>query len=146
MAKVKSLVSTADEAKHEALRNSVAKALTQSATLKQETPLNQAISELIETLGRHQKVDISQMLFFYSIDVDSRLLFSEPLGCLRTKSFLEDILPNLFRITSLISDGCFLFRDSKDLCTEIHCDQDKENTVEHGSKCRLQIAGWHAED
>jgi hypothetical protein len=34
MAKVKSLVSTADEAKHEALRNSVAKALTQSATLK----------------------------------------------------------------------------------------------------------------
>jgi cytochrome P450 len=59
MAKVKSLVSTADEAKHGALRNSVAKALTQSATVEYETHLNQAIPELIETLGRHQKVDIS---------------------------------------------------------------------------------------
>ncbi|KAE9368399.1 cytochrome P450 [Stipitochalara longipes BDJ] len=83
---VKSLVSTADEAKHGALRRSVAKAFTPAATLDYEMHVDETIPELIQALERHETVDIAQMLLFYSMDAASRLLFGEPLGCLRTES------------------------------------------------------------
>ena len=81
-----SLVSTADENKHGALRRSVAKAFTPNAALGYEVHVDKTIPELIEALDQHQNVDMTEMLLFYSMDAASRVLFGEPLGCLRTQS------------------------------------------------------------
>jgi cytochrome P450 len=83
---VASLVSTANEAKHGALRRSVAKAITPTATLDYETHVDQTIPELIKALRRHQKADIAQMLLLCSMDAASRFSFGEPLGCLPMES------------------------------------------------------------
>jgi len=81
---VTSLVSTSDENKHGALRRSVAKAFTPTASLDYEAHVDKTIPELIEALEKRHTVDMVEMLLFYSMDAASRLLFGEPLGCLRT--------------------------------------------------------------
>jgi len=59
-----------------------------AATLDYETHVDQTLPELIEALWRRRTVDIAQVLLFYSMGAVSRLLFGEPLGCLRTQSDL----------------------------------------------------------
>ncbi|KAE8451331.1 hypothetical protein EG329_003960 [Mollisiaceae sp. DMI_Dod_QoI] len=83
---VASLVSTADEAKHGALRRSVAKAFTPAGVLDYETYIDETIPHLLEALGRHWTVDLSEMMLLYSMDSATRVSFGESLGCLESES------------------------------------------------------------
>lgn len=79
-------MSTADEAKHGALGRSVAKAFTLTGVLDYEHYINQTILDLLEALGRHETVDLSEMMTLYSIDAAARMSFGETLGCLESES------------------------------------------------------------
>ena len=81
---VPSLVSTSDEAKHGALRRSVAKAFSPTAALAYEPLVDQTLSDLVSALKRYETVDIAEMLLFYSMDAANRVSFNEPLGCLNS--------------------------------------------------------------
>ncbi|KUJ08910.1 cytochrome P450 [Mollisia scopiformis] len=83
---VASLVSTADEAKHGALRRSVSKAFTPAAVLDYEVYIDQTIPDLLQALERHETVDLSEMMLLYSMDSATRVSFGETLGCLESES------------------------------------------------------------
>ena len=80
------MVSTADEAKHGALRRSVAKAFTPTGILDYEVYVDQTIPDLVDALGRHETVDLAEYMMFYSMDSASRVSFGEALGCLKTET------------------------------------------------------------
>ncbi|KAI1866522.1 hypothetical protein JX265_007823 [Neoarthrinium moseri] len=79
---VPSLVSTADEGRHGALRRSVANAFTPTAVLKYEHWIDATISELFDTMTKRSMFDLSSMILYYTMDAAGRFSFGEPLGCL----------------------------------------------------------------
>ncbi|OTB07521.1 hypothetical protein M426DRAFT_239774 [Hypoxylon sp. CI-4A] len=83
---VPSLISTADESRHGALRRSVANAFTPTAVLNYESCIDATIEELLDSLSRKTTFDLSSMILWYTIDAAGRFSFGEPLGCLQTES------------------------------------------------------------
>ncbi|KAI2629804.1 cytochrome P450 [Hypoxylon sp. NC1633] len=83
---VSSLVSTADEDRHAALRRSVANAFTPTAVLDHESSIDATIEELIDILSKKTDFDLSSMILWYTIDAAGRFSFGEPLGCLQAES------------------------------------------------------------
>lgn len=81
-----SLVSTSDEAKHGALRRSVATAFSSTRALDYEPFIDQTIPDLVSALQRHETVDLAEMLLFYSMDAANRVSFNESLGCLDSEN------------------------------------------------------------
>ncbi|KAH8893606.1 cytochrome P450 [Thozetella sp. PMI_491] len=82
---VPSLVSTADETRHGALRRAVANAFTPTAVLEYEKWVDVTIAELIEAMGKSDTFDLSSMILWYTMDAAGRFSFGEPLGCLTAK-------------------------------------------------------------
>lgn len=82
---VPSLVSTADEERHGALRRSVAIAFTPTAVLDYESSVDATIEELIDILSKKTDFDLSSIILWYTIDAAGRFSFGEPLGCLQTE-------------------------------------------------------------
>lgn len=83
---VPSLVSIADEAKHIALRKSISPAFTPAGVLDYEVFIDQGIDELLKVLEKEPTVDFARWMLLYSMDVSSRMLFSESLGFLESGS------------------------------------------------------------
>ncbi|RYP53845.1 hypothetical protein DL768_001296 [Monosporascus sp. mg162] len=79
---VPSLVSTVNEARHGALRRSVANAFTPTAALGYEKWIDITIAELLGTMRRKTTFDLSSMILWYTMDAAGRFSFGEPLGCL----------------------------------------------------------------
>ncbi|KAI1300895.1 cytochrome P450 [Xylaria venustula] len=79
---VPSLISTRDEARHAALRRSVANAFTPTASLDYENAIDATTRELIAKLDTKTRFDLSSMILWYTIDVAGRFSFGEPVGCL----------------------------------------------------------------
>ncbi|KAK3674138.1 hypothetical protein LTR78_005985 [Recurvomyces mirabilis] len=79
---VASLVSTNDEARHGALRRSVAGAFTQTNVMDYEPHVHESILELLELLSRKSTMDLAQIMLYYTMDSAARFAFAEPLGCL----------------------------------------------------------------
>ncbi|CAJ2511150.1 Uu.00g067750.m01.CDS01 [Anthostomella pinea] len=82
---VPNLVSTADEARHGALRRSVANAFTPTASLDYEKWIDATIAELLDVIGRKKKTtpfDLANTILFYKMDAAGRFSFGEPIGCL----------------------------------------------------------------
>lgn len=83
---VSSLVSTADETRHGALRRSVANAFTPTAVLDYETHVDQTLVELLELLSHKSRLDLSQTILYYTMDAAGRFSFGAPLGCLAAEA------------------------------------------------------------
>ncbi|KAI1082494.1 cytochrome P450 [Whalleya microplaca] len=83
---VPSLVSTADEARHGALRRSVANAFTPTAVLDYEGWIDTTILELLDLVHRKTTLDLSSTILWYTMDAAGRFSFGEPLGCLAAES------------------------------------------------------------
>ncbi|RYP19499.1 hypothetical protein DL765_003339 [Monosporascus sp. GIB2] len=83
---VPSLVSTADEARHGALRRSVANAFTPTAALGYERWIDVTIAELLGTIRRKTTFDLSSMILWYTMDAAGLFSFGEPLGCLAAEN------------------------------------------------------------
>lgn len=81
-----SLVSTADEGKHGALRRSVSKAFTPAGVLDYEDYVDKIIPDLVDAIRRHETFDLAQLMLFYSMDAATQMSFSETLGCLPAES------------------------------------------------------------
>ncbi|KAL7622548.1 hypothetical protein AAE478_008055 [Parahypoxylon ruwenzoriense] len=79
---VPSLISTTDEARHGALRRSVANAFTPTASLEYEKWIDETIEELLGTVSRKKTFDLSSMILWYTMDAAARFSFGESLGCL----------------------------------------------------------------
>lgn len=77
-----SLVSTADESRHGALRRSVANAFTPTAVLDYEPWIDATIVELLKSIEKKTTFDLSSMILHYTMDAAGRFSFGEPLGCL----------------------------------------------------------------
>ncbi|KAI1327940.1 cytochrome P450 [Xylariaceae sp. FL0255] len=82
---VPSLVSTRDEARHAALRRSVANAFTLNAALDYERWIDATIAEMLDAVAKKRTFDLSAMILWYSMDAASRFSFGEPLGCLKAE-------------------------------------------------------------
>ncbi|KAI1769361.1 cytochrome P450 [Hypoxylon sp. FL1150] len=88
---VPSLVSTADEARHSALRRSVANAFTPTAVLDYEKWIDATIEELLVIVGKkNMAFDLSSMILWYTMDAAGRFAFGEPLGCLQIEADVGD--------------------------------------------------------
>ncbi|KAF3024757.1 hypothetical protein E8E14_005753 [Neopestalotiopsis sp. 37M] len=83
---VPSLVSTADEGRHGALRRSVANAFTPTAVLDYESWIDTTIVELLEIVEKKSVFDLSSMVLHYTMDAAGRFSFGEPLGCLEVEA------------------------------------------------------------
>ncbi|KAK5112568.1 hypothetical protein LTR85_011260 [Meristemomyces frigidus] len=83
---VASLVSTADEQRHGALRRSVANAFTPTAVLDYEPAIDKTIAELLELLSRKSHLDLSETILYYTMDATGRFAFGAPLGCLAAEA------------------------------------------------------------
>ena len=81
-----SLVSTVNEAKHIALRKSISSAFTPNGVLDYEIFIDQGIVEMVKVLDKQQIIDFVRWMLLYSMDVSSRMLFSESLGFLASSS------------------------------------------------------------
>ncbi|KAJ3577662.1 hypothetical protein NPX13_g2907 [Xylaria arbuscula] len=80
---VPSLVSTRDEARHAALRRSVASAFTPNAVLDYESSIDATIRELLAAISNKKAAfDLSSMILWYTMDAAARFSFGDPLGCL----------------------------------------------------------------
>ncbi|KAI0508452.1 cytochrome P450 [Xylaria bambusicola] len=79
---VPSLVSTRDEARHAALRRSVANSFTPTAVLDYESSIDATIGELLAAVDKKATFDLSSMILWYTMDAAARFSFGEPLGCL----------------------------------------------------------------
>ncbi|ETS73694.1 hypothetical protein PFICI_14640 [Pestalotiopsis fici W106-1] len=82
---VPSLVSTADEGRHGALRRSVANAFTPTAVLDYEPWIDATIVELLKVIENKSMFDLSSMVLHYTMDAAGRFSFGEPLGCLEVE-------------------------------------------------------------
>lgn len=81
---VPSLVSTSDEARHAALRRSVAGAFSPNGVLEYEPFVDETIGELLGVLrAKKDGFDLSATILYYTMDAAGRFSFGEPLGCLR---------------------------------------------------------------
>ncbi|XXG95708.1 hypothetical protein Hte_001978 [Hypoxylon texense] len=87
---VPSLVSTADETRHGALRRSVANAFTPTAVLDYEKWIDATIEELLVVVSKKKTFDISSMILWYTMDAAGRFAFGEPLGCLQVEGDVGD--------------------------------------------------------
>lgn len=85
-----SLVSTADETRHGALRRSVANAFTPTAVLDYEKWIDATIEELLITVSKKKTFDLSSMTLWYTMDAAGRFAFGEPLGCLQVEGDVGD--------------------------------------------------------
>ncbi|KAI5928246.1 cytochrome P450 [Camillea tinctor] len=85
---VPSLVSTADEARHGALRRSVANAFTPTASLDYESYIDETLTEFLDILSKktQEPFDLAALILYYTIDSAGRFSFGEPLGCLAAES------------------------------------------------------------
>ncbi|KAK3073217.1 hypothetical protein LTR53_005416 [Teratosphaeriaceae sp. CCFEE 6253] len=79
---IRSLVSTADEARHAALRRSVAGAFTATNTLDYEPWVDATIADLVAVLSTRALVDLPEIMLYYSMDAAGRFSFGATLGCL----------------------------------------------------------------
>ena len=77
---VPSLVSTRDEARHAALRRSVANAFTQNAALDYEGSIDATIAELLAAVDQKTRFDLASMVLWYTMDAAGRFAFGESLG------------------------------------------------------------------
>ncbi len=82
---VPSLVSTADEVRHGALRRSVANAFTPTAVLDYEKWIDASIEELLDLVSKKSTFDISSIILWYNMDAAGRFSFGEPVGCLKAE-------------------------------------------------------------
>ncbi|KAI1777293.1 cytochrome P450 [Hypoxylon cercidicola] len=87
---VPSLVSTADETRHGALRRSVANAFTPTAVLDYEKWIDATIEELLVLISKKKTFDLSSTILWYTMDAAGRFAFGEPLGCLQVEGDVGD--------------------------------------------------------
>lgn len=82
---VPSLVSMADEAKHGAMRRSIASAFTPAGVLDYEVHVDETLPELVDAMVARREivVNLSEWMMYYSMDSAARMSFGETLGCMQ---------------------------------------------------------------
>ncbi|CAK7241931.1 MAG: hypothetical protein STHCBS139747_003404 [Sporothrix thermara] len=81
-----------DETQHTAVRKSAGRAFTTNSLLDYEASIDSATTELIDTISRHDKIDMATQLQYFAMDVLMRIAFSESLGFIHKGSDVDGIL------------------------------------------------------
>ncbi|GAB7333384.1 hypothetical protein MBLNU13_g04996t1 [Cladosporium sp. NU13] len=79
---IDSLITIADENRHNRLRRSVANAFTPAMTLDYELHIDRTIEELLKALNKKQTFDMSRTMAYFGLDAASGFAFNVPKGCL----------------------------------------------------------------
>ncbi|KAI0178591.1 cytochrome P450 [Hypoxylon sp. FL1284] len=92
---VTSLLSTADETRHGALRRSVAHAFTPAAVLDYEKWIDVTIEELLVVISKKKVFDLSSAILWFTVDAAARFAFGESLGCLQVEGDVGDSIQSV---------------------------------------------------
>lgn len=79
---IDSVITIADENRHNRLRRSVANAFTANTTLDYEPHIDRTIEELLTSLDKQPTFDMSRKMAYFGLDATSGFAFNSAKGCL----------------------------------------------------------------
>jgi cytochrome P450 len=79
---IDSVITIADEHRHNVLRRSVASAFSAHTALDYEPHIDRTINELLMALSKERTLDLCQKMAFFGLDAASGFVFNSPKGCL----------------------------------------------------------------
>jgi len=89
---VDSLLTLADEQRHNTLRRSIANAFTAKTTLDYEPHIDRTIEELLLALGRESVFDLGAKMSFFGLDAAAGFAFNAPKSCLAADADVDGMI------------------------------------------------------
>jgi cytochrome P450 len=89
---IDSVITIADENRHNRLRRSVTNAFTAATTLNYEPHIDRTIEELLTSLSGQRTFDLSRKMAYFGLDASSGFAFNSPKGCLAADADIEGMI------------------------------------------------------
>lgn len=89
---VDSLITLADEQRHNTLRRSIANAFTAKTTLDYEPHIDRTIEELLLALGREPVFDLGAKMSYFGLDAAAGFAFNAPKSCLAADADVDGMI------------------------------------------------------
>jgi cytochrome P450 len=89
---IDSVITIADENRHNRLRRSVANAFAAVTTLDYEPHIDRTIEELLKSMDNQRTFDLSRKMAYFGLDASSGFAFNSPKGCLAADADIEGMI------------------------------------------------------